>query len=213
VVTTAEERQARDDRHFDRWARRYDRSMTQSVFFDPVQRSVVKAVSPLIPRSGTVLDVGCGTGRLLDRLGSALPDVRLVGLDRSRGMARAARQLRPGLAVARGTAEALPYQDSVFDVVVTTISFHHWLDKPASIAEVHRVLRPGGLFALTDVSVDDTPSWPACLWARVRHSMSDMPPLDQRERMLITAGFHVLKRVPTLHRRWITLTIAERPAR
>jgi ubiquinone/menaquinone biosynthesis C-methylase UbiE len=211
VRASIDERRARDDRHFDRWARRYDRSPTQWLLFGPVQRSVAATVAPRIPDGGTVLDLGCGTGRLLERLRGREPRATLVGLDRSTGMTTAARRLRPYLSIERGTAEALPHRDGAFDAVVTTISFHHWADKRAGLAEVFRVLRPGGVFALTDISVDDLPSRPSRLWAVARRSMDDMPPLAERERLLVAAGFHVVDQQPTLHGHWATLTIAARP--
>jgi len=175
------ERQARDDRHFDRWSARYDRSFAQPLLFAPVHRSVVAAVAPRLPRSGAVLDIGCGTGQLLDRLGSARPGTALVGLDRSAGMVGAARAKRPHLQVEAGTAEALPHPDRCFDMVVTTLSFHHWSDRRAALGEVFRVLRPAGLFALTDMSIDDLPRHPAALWARARERMSGTPSLAERD--------------------------------
>jgi ubiquinone/menaquinone biosynthesis C-methylase UbiE len=181
------------------------------VLFGPVQRSVVAALAPRLPPSASVLDIGCGTGRLLDRMGRVLPLSRLVGLDRSTGMAQAARYLRPTLKIERASSEALPHQGDCFDAVVTTISFHHWFDKTAALSEVFRVLRPGGLFALTDISVDDLPGWPGSLWAVARRHMDDMPALDERHRLLEGAGLRVIEVTPTLHRRWIRLSLAERP--
>jgi ubiquinone/menaquinone biosynthesis C-methylase UbiE len=212
VHARPEERQARDDRHFDRWASRYDRSLTQSLLFGPVQRSVASVLAGRLPASASVLDVGCGTGRLLDRLGSVQPSWSLFGLDRSAGMASAARHQRPALPFVQATAEALPYPGQSFDGVVTTLSFHHWSDKPGALAEVFRVLRPGGLFALTDASVDDLPGRPHRLWAAARRNMDDMPTLRDRDQLLNRAGLRVLEARPALHRRWITLTLAERPA-
>jgi ubiquinone/menaquinone biosynthesis C-methylase UbiE len=127
-------------------------------------------------------------------------------------MAEAARRRRPERWIERGSADALPHPDGCFDAVMTTISFHHWSDKMAALAEVFRVLRPGGLFALTDLSVDDLPGWPRPVWALARREMHDMPALAERDRLIERAGLRVLAGYPTLHRRWITLTLAERPA-
>jgi SAM-dependent methyltransferase len=93
----------------------------------------------------------------------------------------------------------------------TTLSFHHWADKPMAVVEVFRVLRPGGLFALTDASVDDLPGQPSALWAAARRRMSDMPRLAERDEVLEAAGLRVVERCPTLRGRWVTLTLAERP--
>lgn len=180
--------------------------------FGPVQRSVVAALVPRLPPSPTVLDIGCGTGRLLERIGKAAHTSQLVGLDRSAGMVEEAQRLRPHLRLELSTAEALPHPDGCFDAVVTTVSFHHWADKGAAVSEVFRVLRPRGLFALTDMSIDDLPRWPRRLWALPRQGLGDMPPLRERHRLLESAGLRVVEVVPTLHRRWITLTLAERPS-
>lgn len=205
------DRQLRDERHFDRWARRYDRSLMQTLLFDPVQRSVVSALVGHLSPSPSVLDIGCGTGRLLDRIKTAVPSAVLVGLDRSMGMVESARRLRPQVAIVRGSAESLPHPDGCFDAVVTTISFHHWSDKERALCEVFRVLRPAGIFALTDVSVDDLPGWPRHLWALARRGMDDMPALEERHRMIEGAGLRVLEVIPTLHRRWVSLTLSRRP--
>lgn len=186
--------------------------MAQPTLFSPVHRVVVAVLAPRLPPRAVVLDVGCGTGRLLERLRQARPDITTLGIDRSAGMLGAARHLRPHLGVERGSAEALPHPDGRFDAVTTTISFHHWSDKPAALREVVRVLRPGGIFALTDVSVDDIPDRPRSLFRRAREHMGDMPTLDARHGLLDDAGFRVTEVRRTLHGRWVPLTVAERPA-
>jgi ubiquinone/menaquinone biosynthesis C-methylase UbiE len=212
MTTTTSDRRTRDDRHFDRWANRYDRSPLQTVLFDPVQRSVVAILVRKLPAAPRVLDIGCGTGRLLERVTEAAPSTTPVGVDRARRMTEAARRLRPRLLIEQGTAEALPHPDSSFDAVVTTLSFHHWSDKAAGLCEAGRVLRPGGLLALTDASIDDLPRHPRPLWAPVGRFLADMPSLDERNRLLVGAGLRVVDVIPTLHRRWINLTVAIRPA-
>lgn len=108
---------------------------------------------------GALLDVGCGTGSLLPALhgwGARLE--RYVGADLSPAMLSAAREkdtphLPPdALAFAAADAGHLPFRDASFDTVVTASSFHHWPDSRAGLAEVRRVLRPGGRLALVDWS-------------------------------------------------------------
>lgn len=198
-------RHGSDGGHFDSWSRRYDRSWLQPVLFDPVQKALVAAVAPRAPKD--VLDIGCGTGRLLERLGAALPGARMVGIDASAGMLAAAHQRRPGLDLTRGTAEALPYPGRSFDLVTSTLSFHHWSDQATAVSEIHRVLRPGGWFALADATVDDIPG---PLRHLVETRASQMLPLAERHRLIEAAGLRVSEVVPALHGHWVALTLAYR---
>lgn len=213
VEATDRDRRTRDDEHFDHWSRRYDRSPAQWLLFGPVQRSVVASIAPQLPPSSVVLDIGCGTGRLLGRIGTALPSAALVGLDRSAGMAERAKRQWPDLWIERGSAETLPHPDCSVDAVTTTLSFHHWSDKAAALQEVFRVLRPGGLFALTDMTTEDAARRLARLPFLGRRVTHDLPTVRERERLITEAGFQVLDSAPTLHRRWIPLTLAQRPGR
>jgi len=197
-----------DDQHFDAWSRRYDRSPAQVFFFGPVHQAVSAALAGRLA-AGRLLDIGAGTGRLLDRLGQGLPGMALFGLDRSAGMLSAAHQARAQLSLVRGTAEALPFADESFDVVTTTLSFHHWSDQPKALGEVRRVLRPGGTFALADVSSDDLPRW-GLVQAVARSRLARGLPLEERHRLLQVAGLRVVEERRAFHRRWVPLTVAER---
>lgn len=142
-----------DVERFGRWASTYDRSALQRIVFDPVQRAALDAARRELPRPGRVLDVGCGTGRLLRRAAAVFPAAELVGVDAAPEMVRQAEASVPAGArsrFARATAEDLPFADASFDLVVSTMSFHHWSDQRAGLRQVHRVLTPGGLMALTD---------------------------------------------------------------
>jgi ubiquinone/menaquinone biosynthesis C-methylase UbiE len=201
-------RAADDDRHFDMWSRTYDRSPTQVLFFAPIQRAVSAALARR-RSGGRVLDIGAGTGRLLDRLGRELPEVALFGLDRSAGMVGAAHRARPQLQLVRATAEGLPFPDESFDMVTTTLSFHHWSDQISAVAEVRRVLRPGGVFALADFSLDDFPRWVPVRGA-ARRRLAHGLPLAERHRLLEGAGLRVVEEGRALYGHWIPLTLAER---
>jgi len=89
-----------------------------------------------------VLDVGCGTGQWLAELASAGCDV--AGVDPSEEMLRRAfAKVRGDLR--RGSAEALPWGDAWFDVVLYINSFHHVAAPETALRETFRVLRPGGV--------------------------------------------------------------------
>jgi SAM-dependent methyltransferase len=139
----------RDIARFDQWSQRYDRSWLQRMFFGPVHAHVVAVATQAIPQARTVLDVGCGTGRLLGRLAQAYPTARLVGVDAAAGMAHVAVR-RDRVAAVVGVAERLPFRTGSVEVLVSTISFHHWGDQRRGLAEVRRVLVPGGHLLLTD---------------------------------------------------------------
>ena len=103
-----------------------------------------------------VLDVACGTGTLALEVLQRAPGARVTGvdgdpeiLDRARAKAE-----RAGAEVSfdEGLSTSLPYEDESFDVVLSTLFFHHLTDeaKRATAEELCRVLRPGGRVAVAD---------------------------------------------------------------
>jgi ubiquinone/menaquinone biosynthesis C-methylase UbiE len=141
----------KDVGRFDRWAPEYDRDPLQRHFFGPVHAQTLALVAGLGVQPRRVLDIGCGTGTLLRLLSRQFPGAALAGVDAAAGMIRAARQARVPAALAQATAGALPFADASFGLVISTVSFHHWADQRAGLAEVGRVLVPGGFFVLVDL--------------------------------------------------------------
>jgi ubiquinone/menaquinone biosynthesis C-methylase UbiE len=98
-----------------------------------------------------VLDVGCGTGELLRRLGERHPKVQLAGIDPVPEMlAIAAKKLAPGADLRVGWANALPWGDASFDLVVSCNVFHYVTHPVPALREMSRVLAPGGRIVITD---------------------------------------------------------------
>ena len=152
----------RDVDRFGRWAPSYDRSFLQRALFGPVQDATIAAAAGHSARPRAILDVGCGTGQLLRRLAACFPAAELVGADAAAGMIEQARAAVPGdLSVRFVTAfaEELPFPDASFDLVTSTVSFHHWAEQRRGLREVRRVLTPGGLFILTDALADGWLWW------------------------------------------------------
>jgi ubiquinone/menaquinone biosynthesis C-methylase UbiE len=131
--------------------------------YDPVQKllGADAARQQMIERAELapgqrVLEIGCGTGSLLLQIAAQQPEVELVGLDpdpKALSLARSKCERR-GVATQldAGFSDALPYAEASFDRVFSSFMFHH-LDaavKRATLAEVRRVLRPGGSLHLLD---------------------------------------------------------------
>jgi ubiquinone/menaquinone biosynthesis C-methylase UbiE len=137
---------------FEQWSSGYDRWLLQ-YFIGFIHRPVLEVVNSV--KNGrepeNVLDVGCGTGRLLRRAGVRWPEATLLGVDPAEGMATYTRRVNPKAAIFVGGAESLALPDNMVDVALSTISFHHWNDQAAGVREVARVLRPGGCFCLADI--------------------------------------------------------------
>jgi len=141
-----------DHGHFDRWSASYERSPMQWLLFDRVHHGVLARI-PASYKPTAILDMGCGTGRLLRRMQSRWPDAQLVGADVAEGMVAQARAQTPNARIEHAPAERLPLANGAVDLVTSTASFHHWSDQAQGVREAARVLRPGGLFVLADMAL------------------------------------------------------------
>ena len=138
------------ERFFDRWAPNYDILFT-TIFYQAIHKRLLEYVE--LPENPNVLDLGCGTGRLLNRLATEFPSLYGTGLDLSKEMLRQARErkkYRKRLIFVTGNAESLPFIEGQFDAVFNTISFLHYPNPDRVFSEVSRVLRPQGRFYLVD---------------------------------------------------------------
>lgn len=138
--------------HFNQWSETYEGSIMQWLLFDRVHRGVLRRI-PTGFTPTRVLDIGCGTGRLLRRMQARWPSVFLIGVDLAAGMVAQARTQTPAASIFLARAENLPLKSDTVDLVTSTASFHHWSDQARGVREAMRVLRRGGLFILADMSI------------------------------------------------------------
>jgi SAM-dependent methyltransferase len=124
----------------------------QAEFTDGADAEYVEQILPLaavhLAGARRVLDVGCGEGqvsRLASADSGAIPAV-VVGIDSTWAQVSEARRRGGTPAYVRGEAARLPFSDAVFDAAVACLVFEHISDVDAAIAEVGRVLEPGGRF-------------------------------------------------------------------
>lgn len=134
-------------REYSRIASRYD---TRWKFY--VETSIRETLRRVHPAPGDrVLDVGCGTGALLEALSRAAPEAKFAGVDLSEEMLEIARhRLGEACDLRQGRAEALPFDDAEFDMVVSSNAFHFIRQPLAALREMRRVLKPGGRVVITD---------------------------------------------------------------
>jgi len=101
-----------------------------------------------------ILDLGCGPGDLAAMLSLRLPEARIGGLDIAPAMVEQARRRSPRsdrLSFEVGDVARLAFESGSIDVVVSSLSLHHWQDSGAAFAEIARVLRPGGTALVYDL--------------------------------------------------------------
>jgi ubiquinone/menaquinone biosynthesis C-methylase UbiE len=117
-----------------------------------IANRTAELAASVAPEGARVLDVGCGTGLFLRALAGRLPAAAdLIGIDPAEQMLAVARVESPGLELQRATAEQLPFPDRSFDLVASTLSFDHWRDQRAGLADFRRVLHPEGTLLLADL--------------------------------------------------------------
>ena len=106
----------------------------------------------LAPRSGErILDVGAGKGEVTDRVMGASNGAEVYAVEPNAKRVDLMRRNHPAIRSTVGGAEKLPFPDSYFDKVYTTMALHHFSDLDAALREVARVLKQGGSFVVLEV--------------------------------------------------------------
>jgi len=133
---------------FNAWAKDYDQKHYWPFHFSNL--ALLKKINPAIGSS--ILDVGCGTGILLQQLSNLDGDLQLQGIDIAPEMVTIAQaKLRHESAVIQqGSASQLPFGEEQFDYVTCATSFHHYPHPKLALQEMRRVLKKDGKLFLLD---------------------------------------------------------------
>jgi len=140
-------------RHFDRWSTTYESDRSSRRLKD-AQDAALAALS--LGPDDELLDVGCGSGAAVRE--AAQVARHAVGFDLSGGMVARARELAAGIENVElhvgDVAGRLPFEDARFSAVLSTTAFHHFTDPERTLAEMARVLAPGGRIVIGDMNGD-----------------------------------------------------------
>jgi ubiquinone/menaquinone biosynthesis C-methylase UbiE len=173
----------------------------------------------LVAQSGVqpgdqILDIGCGTGYFSRRAARAVaPGGHVVGIDPSQPVIDYATRLAPANCTFQlASAQALPYSDASFDVVISSLAIHHLPadEQPSALGETYRVLRPGGRLLIADFRPPRNRVATHLVGELTGHAMQHNP-IGQLAGLITQAGFHVVgsgDRWP-----WLHYVQAQRPSR
>ena len=136
---------------YSRLAKRYDSRWS---FY--VNATIGETLNRLeINQGERILDLGCGTGVLIQRLLQVSPEIEVFGIDSCAEMLEIAKQKLPeSVDLKVGIADNLPFPSNSFDVVVSTSAFHYFRDPSQALQEAKRVLKPTGRLVITDWCYD-----------------------------------------------------------
>jgi ubiquinone/menaquinone biosynthesis C-methylase UbiE len=190
---------------FNRIAPRYDQRFGNAC--RPAQALCLTALADAVigttPES--VLDIGCGTGVLLDEVRRRWPGADLIGVDPAAQMLAVAKERLPGARLLLGGAEKLPVADGTVGAVISTTSFGHWRDKWAAVREIHRVLRPGGTVCVVEHL---PPSGLVRLLYQAARRLPDYWAAPAVRQLAIESGFGIVRCEPVND---FLLTVLRRP--
>jgi ubiquinone/menaquinone biosynthesis C-methylase UbiE len=137
--------------HFDRWSQTYERGRGARRL-QGIQTAALASLA--LNPDDVLLDLGCGTGAAVREAAATVR--RAVGFDVSPGMIEQARSQAAGLDNAEfrlgDVSQPLPFDDGEFTAIVCSSAFHHFPEPLETIAEMYRVLAPGGRVVIADAN-------------------------------------------------------------
>jgi len=140
---------------WDSISKKYDRLWVQKYSLTPTREAVTLIINKLVTDIPfRILDIGCGTGQLIEDLQYKYPTSNFVGVDKSWAMIEQAASKNPMCAFYTSDIANWNFYEEPFDIVVCCHSFPYFSDKKAAAKRVKEVLKPGGYAIFVQASVN-----------------------------------------------------------
>ncbi len=155
ISVTSEQYKALSVKEFDRAAEKYESG--HAGVYEMCKKDYPAILEELEKEPfQTLLDCGCGTAPMLSLLTERYPERQYTGIDLSPKMIAKAREKQmKNVTLILGDCENLPFDKNSFDVIICSMSFHHYPDPKSFFDSVRRVLKPGGRLILRDITGPD----------------------------------------------------------
>jgi ubiquinone/menaquinone biosynthesis C-methylase UbiE len=133
--------------------------MNDFIPFKILRSKVISRIKKYNPR-GLLVDVGCGSGRLLIQIAKKINNLNLIGVDVAKEMIGFANEhvksyeFEDRIELREGSVEKLPLNDNSIDFIVSTLSLHHWENPIKAFEEFFRILKDDGILLIFDFRRD-----------------------------------------------------------
>lgn len=144
----------------------------------------------LIPLLGkienkSIIDLGCGTGRLIAQIKRRFPNqkAQIIAVDISDEMLKITKRKFHDVDCVNADATNLPFPDNSFDIAIAAFLIIHLRDLTKVFDEIYRILRPGGIFILTNINQRKPPT--------LKPPKYKISKLDEKEDIIIKSFYHI----------------------